>query len=84
MHLLTEQWTIEIEWKKLMHMSNDSRNSIWQMLLVFGRYVRYWHFINHSIQSLLMAETHNNHAFTNRAMDHRTRLDEIDAYVERQ
>ena len=32
-----------------------------------ARYMRYGHSINHSIQSLLIAETHNIYALTNRA-----------------
>ena len=31
-----------------------------------------------------MNETQNNHTFTNRAMDHRKIMDEIEAHVERQ
>ena len=83
-HLLTEKWTVEKEWMKLKHMWNDSRNSIWQMILVFRRYMRYAHSINHHIHSLLMSETHNIHAFTNRATEYGKRMDEIETYVERQ
>ena len=46
--------------------------------------MRYEHSINHSIQSLLMAETHNINAFTNKEMEYGKRMDEIDAYVEGQ
>ena len=31
-----------------------------------------------------MSETHNNHAFTNRATEYGKRMDEIEAYVKRQ
>ncbi len=65
-------------------MTNDSRNSIWQMIVVSKRYVRYGHSINHSIQPLLMTKTQNNHAFTDRAMEYGKRMDEIEAHVERQ
>ena len=54
------------------------------MILFLRRYVRYAHSINHSIQSLLIAETHYIHAFTNRATDYGKRMDEIEAYVKRQ
>ena len=40
--------------------------------------------INHTIPSLLIAETHNNHAFTNRATEYEERMDGIEAYVKRQ
>ena len=49
-----------------------------------ARYMRYGHSINHSIQSLLIAKTHNIYAFTNRATEFGKRMDEIEAYVERQ
>ena len=69
---------------KSKHMSNDSRNLIWQMILVFRRYMRYGHSINQSIQSLLMSKTHPIYAFTNRATEYGKRMDEIEAYVKRQ
>ena len=69
---------------KSKHMSNDRRNLIWQMIFVFRWYVRYADPINHHLPSLLMSETPNIYAFTNRATDYGKRMDEIDAYVKRQ
>ena len=46
-----------------------------------ARYMRYGHSINRSIQSLLMSETHNNYALTNRSTEYGIRMDDIEAYV---
>ena len=64
-------------------MMNDGRNSIWQRLLLFKRYVRYTHDVNHCIRASLIAETYNCHLYIVIANECEKTMEIIEAHHER-